>query len=982
MTINGPKDVVNHYGLADEVIITEVKGSSHHENGTVPFLQIKKGRVVLEDSSKVTHIHIERKNESSFDEIVISKSTNVEMPELSRDPVTIGSASVLVVEVETDDSSQYVWLEGNGTIEDSKVLVSSTKDGEKTAVTESSADEYVKQVANTKVGDNVIEGGKTAEQIETIKNEAIDEYYETEFIPNDVPENAISYTYNHQTKELRTFTSLEDAFNSIEDGGTIIICKDVDLGDEVFSIVDKSVTISGQKDMKPVIRGDFFINHTAGNHMVTFRNLVLMKGSGNVADNIKDKSICNNENDANELTIENCIFDSDLSTDLSSKHYSAVAIYKASNNHTGTAFIFKNNEITARAAYQFALCTGVVDTNLNSLQKSGGGDGLHFPNVVQPIIEGNIIKGSSNKTYGFIGSSAYLKNNTFDGIKKAFQVYAVWSRSEYRGEFNFVVTGNKFKNIPNETFKFYNVDKVTGDDANSIVFEFADDNTFENVAKFAEIGSNSAKFGFEFGLSVHEFAGITDPSIHFSLASATLSQSGNLVTNYMTLPSGEQVMTYTQAVAPESGRTGLYYDINNTRLWYFADKTQCEHYFIDNDNKVYVVRLVPGESTTTANMQFTNESEPEDFSGKDGKIYNATFSIDTFNGNTLYNASASQLGNKVTITALDGKTAEDINLFISNIGENSKLLITSNASATADSDTLIYVIPNDTKQINTYGNWDVIIDADIYNYQTNNKQTISTNAGKSITGSLTITGTTAKESVLTNNGNIRKVNFNTKSSLVNNGTINSVNVVDLNTKTTVVVTEYVINAYESSIVNNGTINFVGSSAKITLTNNADAEIGGLWLTAAADNEEVYSRAVGSVIINNGTMAAMNNKNIEIKVRCTFTNNGVIGKEGRGVAGEHSEAGCTNYGGVIYIGDYSGGSLHDGLIFVNNGTIYAGARHNGNSHQQVTFWICGSKSKVVNITISNTGTISGSNWRTTFGYAASVTGITINNSMGN
>ena len=996
LTVNASNDSVKHYGYADSVNIEAVKTSSYHENGRVPFMSMQYGRVVLESSSEVTHIHFERKTESSFDDIIVAAANSIELPDFSRDPVTIGSEDVLVVEVQSNNSSEFVWLQanGNGTIEDSKVLVSSTKTGEKTAVTEQSAGEHVKQIANTKVGDNVIEGGKTAEQVEAIKNEVIDEYYETEFIPTGVPSNAVVYIYNHQTKELKSFTSLEEAFNTVEDGGTITVCKDIEL-ENLFEISDKSVNIVGQNDMKPEIVGNFKVAHTTGGHSVVFKNLKIVTALANKS-LILDASSCEDANSVNELLVENCVLYSTINN-------AACAMINISPSSVGSLVGVTGTHLTATNN------TFMTD----SYTDNNAGVGYAFAAIASSLIENNTTENCNyysymkhdiigNKFYGriyysYVGGYANFisnevdqnyKNGTANTDGRVFQIRGSWATNPNGSQLELTINKNVFKNVK-ELIKFYRIDNcdISTCQVDLAGSEGPSKNIFENVKNLAS-GSNSNTYLqsiFAIEKLDKQWEGITNATVTMVLAKVELHESGTLQTGYMTLPNGKQTMTYTQAIAPVGGRTGLYIEVSDVRLWYFCDKTDNEHYFIDDNDNVYSIRLVSGGLTTLADCEFTNTVEPQPSNWTDednGKIYNASFTINTFDSNTLYNASASQEGNKVTVSASAGKTAADINLFISNIGEKSKLLITNNASATADSDTLIYVVPEGTGQVNTYGNWDVTVDGNIVNYQTNNKQTIIVNAGKSVTGNLTITGSAAKESTLTNNGSIGKVNFNTKASLTNNGTINSVNVVDLNTKATVVVTEYVINAYDSSIVNNGTINFVGSSTKITLTNNEGAEIGDLWLTAAADNDEVYSRAVGSVIVNNGTMAAMNKRTININVRCTFTNNGVIGKEGRGAEGEHSEAGCDNYGGTIYIGNYSGGSLHDGLIFVNNGTIYAGARHNGTSHQQVTFWICGSKNKVINITVSNTETITGRNWRTTFGNAANVSGITIDNNMGN
>lgn len=976
LTIDATSDTVYHYGYADSVDIQAVKTTSYHENGRVPFMSMQYGRVVLESNSNVTHIHFERKTESSFDDIIVSKANNVELPDFSRDPVTIGAQDILVVEVQSNNSSEFVWLEanGNGTIEDQRVLVSSSKTGAKTAVTAQTAEEHVKQIANTKVGDTVIEGGKTAEAVEAIKEQAVNEYYEKEFVPTGIPANAVAYSYDKDTKELSTFASLEEAYNSVEEGGTgsFVICKDIDLGTQVFQIADKSITLTGQKGMKPVVRGDFYIHHTSGNHTVQFSNLVLVKGSTSQKDNIKDKSICLTADDANRLTVENCVFDSDSSSlNMNhSKHSSALSVYYASNNHTGTALVFKNNEI--KAIYETAINTGCQDDTY----PTNPAVGYHRPNVVQPIIEGNIIKGNS-KTYGFVGSSAYLKNNTFDGIKKAFQVYAAWSgQSGYNGEFNFVVKGNKFKNLSNETFKVYNVDEVTGDDANDVLFDFADDNTFENVSTFCAIGDHSGKFGFELAMSLNgkSFVGFENPEVCFKLANAILSKKEELETDYMTLPNGEQVMTYTQPVAPQGGRTGLYYDVSGTRLWYFAAVSENNHYFVDSENNIYIVKFTAGGSLTTSGLAISSDDRiPETL--VEGTFYKTNFEIHTFEGNTLYNATASRDGNKVIVTPTAGYTIADVNLFISNNNSKDKVLITANPSATADSDTTIYVVEGEGAlgQFKSYGDWTVTIDRDVANYQSYGKQDITVNAGKTISNTLLIDSLAAVNSTVVNNGTIKNLYIYAKTTVTNNdsATINSINVGKFDGYTGDRI-RTARDAQNSVIDNYGTIKSLSSSTKIQVTNKANANLGSLYLTSCDGSAVAY--ALDSVIVNDGTMCAGKGQNIYIYVRCTFTNNGIIGVEGR-VKGDHANASaaveCEDIGGIIYLGNYAAGDSHNGLVFVNNGRIHTGARHNGEWHQEFTFWVCGSTSgHNVVVTIQNKGTINGESgskyYKSTFG----------------
>ena len=136
LTIDAPLDNVKHYGEASSLNVIAVAGSSYRENGKVAFVEISKGRIVLEASSEVNHIHVNAKTETTFDTVIIAKEANVEMPTLSRDDVEIASQGTLVValqngtgEVNAQSDIDYVWLTKQGIYEQIKVSNSATNAG-------------------------------------------------------------------------------------------------------------------------------------------------------------------------------------------------------------------------------------------------------------------------------------------------------------------------------------------------------------------------------------------------------------------------------------------------------------------------------------------------------------------------------------------------------------------------------------------------------------------------------------------------------------------------------------------------------------------------------------------------------------------------------------------------------------------------------------------------------------------------------------
>lgn len=139
LTINAPLDTVIHYGEADSVNIVAVASASYHENGTVPFIQISKGRIELETTADVNGIHVANvqtvdtngnitKTENTFSNDVVLTLNGKEV-KLTRDTIGTEIATpVLVCEVQANaNSDEYIWLVGDGTIENAKVYVTETK---------------------------------------------------------------------------------------------------------------------------------------------------------------------------------------------------------------------------------------------------------------------------------------------------------------------------------------------------------------------------------------------------------------------------------------------------------------------------------------------------------------------------------------------------------------------------------------------------------------------------------------------------------------------------------------------------------------------------------------------------------------------------------------------------------------------------------------------------------------------------------------
>ncbi len=136
LIVNAPHDTINHYDIAGSVNVIESAMASYHEYGKVPFLEVSKGRIALEEGAEVEKLHFNTKTESlndtqdevltkstiAFDDIIVAAAEGVTLPEFSRDTVEIQENGNLVVELQKDTNNNeqtekdYIWLYKQGVI--------------------------------------------------------------------------------------------------------------------------------------------------------------------------------------------------------------------------------------------------------------------------------------------------------------------------------------------------------------------------------------------------------------------------------------------------------------------------------------------------------------------------------------------------------------------------------------------------------------------------------------------------------------------------------------------------------------------------------------------------------------------------------------------------------------------------------------------------------------------------------------------------
>jgi|GEM_PF-6160443 len=112
LTINAASDTIHHYGTVGSLNIQSIANDSYHEFGRAFFAEIKAGRLVLEQPSSVSRIHIDKKDgEQSFNPITIVDEGGALPDKITRDRVSIPEHDAkLVVTVISSNSEEEVFV--------------------------------------------------------------------------------------------------------------------------------------------------------------------------------------------------------------------------------------------------------------------------------------------------------------------------------------------------------------------------------------------------------------------------------------------------------------------------------------------------------------------------------------------------------------------------------------------------------------------------------------------------------------------------------------------------------------------------------------------------------------------------------------------------------------------------------------------------------------------------------------------------------
>ena len=230
---------IKHYGTAGQLNIIQCHTSSYHENGKVAFAEIAKGRIVLENGSDIDHIHVNKKNSSSFDTVIIENSGAKELPEtITRDQVTVSEATV-VVQVVSSSGEETVYVYANGD-------VGSTQKVNEQNVNVTS-ELGLKVIDNGSAGKNALDStpdeyGKSEKDY--VKEEAVET-----FITNEVLEEAEAESKVIVARIGNVgYESFKEALKAVKGSEKIVLLEDIELDDDIVLsnelLLTKDTTIS------------------------------------------------------------------------------------------------------------------------------------------------------------------------------------------------------------------------------------------------------------------------------------------------------------------------------------------------------------------------------------------------------------------------------------------------------------------------------------------------------------------------------------------------------------------------------------------------------------------------------------------------------------------------------------------------------------------------------------------------------------------
>ena len=500
-------------------------------------------------------------------------------------------------------------------------------------------------------------------------------------------------------------------------------------------------------------------------------------------------------------------------------------------------------------------------------------------------------------------------------------------------------------------------------DSPNFVFNFDGSNSFSrmsHVANFEIATTNRYVEKTIDSWKARSWGGVTDKSIGVTLDSLVMDLLDQPYFDNFTLSNGDRITSFTQVnnLEPRTGYTLKALDedeVESTYYFYATFNKEVNILFKEGTNDAYVTLLSNGDVESLrvkeleTDVDWLDESIFDDEAAyKALKYYDesecigAIYKIDdiftTIGGNTFKNCEITQEEKYIKVSELSEGT-KPIELYISDIGEKQKLVLTNEENPfVTDTTALVISLPDDANVVLS-GRYNVELKGTLENLTLKDRLHINLLDTSSVTNVVEISGENAENIDFRNYGSLDTVVVNSKGNIANYGVINYLCTGYVSNER---YTEQVLEeASGASIENNGTIAHIETFANANIFNFSAGRVENITINYVEDYEDVSS---GSSITNNGTMCDVGGF-ICIYSQCRFINLGIVGSES-----------STGY---IVIGDQGASGAHDSTVITNAGIMWAGKDDEDNARLFVIYGINENVGEVgPEIRINNTHTIRG------------------------
>ena len=880
-------DTINHYGRVGKLTVNRLHTDSYHEYGDCKFAIVPSGRVVAENGGNIDVAYV---------------------------------------------LSQVAFLQENGSGKIGKAFASTERVRDYSLKVD---EKYGKKKAliyddtfpsQTDYENDVMAKGEAA-QYTAVVYERIERGLENH-------PNAFGYTRD-ESGNITIFDSLKEAVEFFSDGrkGTINVTGNTSFTEPVV-IKNVNLLFSGNETTHPSINGNIIIEHTNGSHKITFENIDFIS-TDNTKDTICDHSFAENENSINELKFTSCKFSYN-----SKKPSNKAAIALTLNgSYIGTKLTVEKSIFENTDENQVAITTRGVYGSEESVNR----DAKVASYLKHTIYKNEFTCAKESDVPAIVTNYADITENTFTKYNTVLKLIP----TKFPGnsnEFNVSVANNKFQNA-RYLFSLMDVDECFEKDGFEFNFYGSNSNNFNNVKYVGHFDVGTTIRYIETTLeqwTAKPWNGVLDKSIGVTLDEITMNLVTEPSNGYLTLSNGDRIKTYTQVENPVEGRKGYTIKDNQNNLYYYCTTVNSEVniFFKENTNDAYVTLLSDGDveslkvkelaapvdwldediledSVTYNNLKYFDSSKKDNV----GAIYKLDDVFTTINGNTYVNSLVNDTGDFIEVSkipALEPDPLIDplepieptpVDLFVSDIGSKSKLVLTNDEPLIFNDDEYIIVLPNDSSVVIS-GNFDVEVKGTLKSLKLVNEMRVSITEGSTISEIVEISGAQANGLKLTNRGYISKLVLNSKAEITNYNIINKLVTGDTTNVKTKNVESMLNNAIDATIYNKDRIYDLTTYSKTRIFNKQGGHIENLTVTVVEGYEDLCA---GSLILNDNTMCNADG-NISLFIECTFMN------ESTGRIGVVSR---TTPGGLIIIGDHGNSASHNKVVFINDGNIRAG-----------------------------------------------------------